>query len=202
MPKEFNLAQGIDVDELFNVHQCYEKNDNSILANISFENLSKIISDLCMNLKEPLFFFLEVPCDEETESKLRKKSDDPYHKDVYYLDNCTLKVILAIIKRYGDLLFNDGLAQFGFASHEDEDEIYVMKYKVLSIYSKDIYKYTKVFEKCNVPCENKIKTVWDVFSNDNIGTCTSVEFNGESIFDVIENLSEVGLYLSHQAIDN
>ena len=130
MQNEFFLAQGIEVEQLLDIHECYETNKTNIIANISFERLSRIVTDLCRQLKEPLFFFLEVPCTEEEEKSLRKNQEDLFHKNIYYLDNCNIKVILAIIKRYGDLLFNDGLVQFGFASHEDEDEIYVMKYNV------------------------------------------------------------------------
>lgn len=201
MADEFNLAQGIEVDNLFDTHECYEIKDNNILANISFEKLTKIITDLCKELTESLFFFIEVPCDEKTEKELQKNDENNLHKSVYYLDNCNLKVILAIIKRYGDLLFNDGLVEFGFASHIDEDEIYIQKYKLLSIYAKDINKYLKVFEKYNIPLEDNIKTIWDVLSKDNVGTCTSIDFNGENIYDIVDNLTETGLYFSHNAED-
>lgn len=197
----FEYAQGVEIDEAEIIHECYEQNGDNILANVSFDNLKSVVVDLCKALKAPLFFFIEIPCDDETEKTLRKSDNDCYHKDVYYLDNCTTDVILAIIKRYGDLLFNDGLVQFGFASHEDEDEIYIQKYKILSIYSRQAKKYSAILNSHKIPRENKIQTVWDTFSDNNTGTLTTVDFNGETIFDIVENLSEVGMYFSHKAED-
>jgi len=87
--------------------------------------------------------------------------------------------------------------EFGFASHDDEDEICVTKYKILKIFAKNVNKYSKVFYENKFPLEKKIKTVWDNFSENNGGTLTSVEVDGETFFDVVENLKELGLYFSH-----
>lgn len=196
MTDAFNFAEGIEIENLDGIHQCFEVNGENIIANISFENQKTILTELCNSLTAPLFFFIEIPCDENTEKKLQKSGSDCFHKDIYYLDNCTTKVILAILKRYGDLLLNDGLVQFGFASHNDEDEICVGKYKIISIYSKNITKYSMVLEDFKIPKEKRIKTVWDNFSDDCPGVATTIEFNGETINDVVENLKEVGLYYS------
>lgn len=202
MGNEFNLAQGIEIDDITGIHNCYEASGNRIIASISSEKLLNILSDLLRQLTAPIFFFIETPCDEDTEKKLRKKDTDPFHKNVYYLDNCTHKVATAIIKRYGDLLLNDGIVQFGFGSNTESEEIYIMKYNVMSIYAEEISKFRKIFDKHNIPYEDNIKTVWDVLSQDNPGTCTLIEFNGETIFDIVENLKDEGLYFSHQAEDD
>ncbi len=189
MSAKFNLAQGNRVDDISNIHQAYHIKNNNILCNVSFENLKKTVTGLVNLLAEPLFFFIEVPSD-------NIDSDDD-NMDVYYLDNCTLPVILAIIERYGDILFNDGIAEFGFGSLANDDEIYIMKYKLLNIYSSDIGKFSDFLDKIDFPKENNIVTVWDVLSETNTGSCTSVESEGENIYDIIENLKEVGMYFSH-----
>ena len=48
----------------------------------------------------------------------------------------TLAVAEAIMKRYGQLLINDGLCRFGFGSHSEQEEIYCLKYQVLSVYGE------------------------------------------------------------------
>lgn len=189
MAKQFNLSSGYTLENTGDVHQAFQVKDNNILCNVSFENLNKTITGLISLLDEPLFFFMEIPSD-----KMEAGEDS---KDVYYLDNCTKPVILAIIKRYGDILFNDGIVEFGFGSHKTDDEIYLMKYNLLSIYSARINKFTACLDKMTFPKENNIVTVWDVFSDDNTGICSSVEVEGENIYDIIENLKEVGMYYSH-----
>lgn len=198
LKETFKLAEGVSVVSLEGIHQCYEICENNIIANISIENMASLLKSICKELKAPLFFFIELPCDEEVENQLKIDGDNCFHRDVYYLDNCTIEVILAIIKRYGDLLINDGLVQFGFASHEDEDEIYITKYKLLNIYSKNINKYALILDNFKVPKEATIKTVWDNFSSETAGTVSIIEVEGETIYDIVYNLSDEGLYFSER----
>lgn len=187
MSEKFTLAQGNELANLDGVHEAYHIKDNNLLCNISCENLVYTLSELIKQLSEPLFFFMEIP----------SETAENDSKDVYYLDNCTTDVILAILKRYGDILINDGIIEFGFGSLKDSDEIYVMKYKVTSVYSEKIEKYMKCLDRLEFPKENTILTVWDLFSDTNKGSCTTVECEGEDFIDIIENLKEVGMYFSH-----
>lgn len=191
MSKEFTLAQGNIVPHLEGIHEAYHIKDNNILCNISCDNLYNVIKQFIKLLNEPLFFFIEVP---------NSNADSDDSKDIYYLDNCTTDVALAILKRYGDILINDGIVEFGFGSLKDNDEIYVMKYKVTSIYSENINKYSKCLDSLKFPKEDTIITVWDLLTDDNMGSCTHVECEGESIYDIIENLKEVGMYFSHTSV--
>lgn len=189
MSDNFTLAQGYQIPSTNDVHEAYHIKENNILCNISSENLYTTLNELINHLSGSLFFFMEIPSD--------KEDADKDSKDVYYLDNCTTEVILAILKRYGDILLNDGIVEFGFGSLDNNDEIYVMKYKVTSIYSENIKKYAKCLDRLNFKKEDTIITVWDIFSDDNTGICTTVECEGENLFDIIENLEEVGMYFSH-----
>ena len=197
---DFNLAEGYEIQDFSSLEECFQVTDDNIVANISSNNLYKIILDMISLLPEPVFFFIEAPCDDDEEKSL-SSNNSTTHKKVYYLDNCNHKVARAIMKRYGELLINDGLVQFGFGSHSSEEEIYIKKYNLFSVYSNNISEYAKVFKNNNIKKTTKIKTAWDILSNDNSGTCTMVEYNGESIYDIIENLADVGMYFSHNAED-
>ncbi len=201
MTKEFSLAEGYQIDNLHDLHECFHVNDTNILANISSNNLYKVTNTIIRMLDEPVFFFLEVPCTPEEEQEINN-DNDCLHKNVYYIDNCNTKVIVAILKRYGEILFNDGHIKFGFASHKTEDEIYFLNYNILSIYSENINSYSKELSKFDIIEENDITTICDYISDDNPATCVSIDVNGENVYDIIENLKEVGMYLSHTDIDN
>ncbi len=197
----FRFADGVDVSDGEGITQCHHIDENSIIANISAENILPVLKEICPVLCEPLFFFIEIPCDEATEASLNKGGEGILHKEVYYLDGCTKDVILAVLKRYGELFVNDGLCEFGFASHESGDEVYVLKYKIVRIFSEHISDYSKLLSANGIPKLDKIKTAWDTFSESSPGTCVCVEYDGETIYDAVENLKEAGLYFSHYSED-
>lgn len=191
----FELVQGIHVDNVGDVHSVYSVDENGIMAAFGADVFEEAVTELVAELSEPVFFFLENPCSPEEEKQLRKNSNDPYHYNVYYLDNCTLPVAKAIMERYGELLVNDGVSRFGFGSHESGEEIFCRDYQTVSVYG-DSKKYKKVLDKLDVPCEKEIMTLWDVLSGDNSGTCSTVEINGETVHDIVVNLEPEGMYLA------
>ena len=191
----FKLVQGVDVDNIENVHSAYRVDENSIYSVLSAEIYEEAVSELVEKLVEPVFFFLEIPCSAEEEKILRKSKSDPYHYNIYYLDNCTIPVAHAIMKRYGELLVNDGVSRFGFGSHNNEEEIYCKSYQAVSVYG-NIKKFQNVLDEMNIPCEAEIKTIWDVLSGENTGTCSTVEINGETVNDIAANLKPEGMYLA------
>lgn len=191
----FELVHGVDVSDCENVHSAYRIDENGIYAVLSAELIADTVSALVEKLVEPVFFFLEIPCSPEQEKSLRKNKNSPYHYYVYYLDNCTIPVTKAIMDRYGELLVNDGVSRFGFGSHSDGEEIYCRNYQTISIYGK-VDKFKTVFDKRNIPLEKDIITLWDVFSESNTGTCSTVEINGETVTDIVLNLKSEGMYLA------
>lgn len=191
----FELVQGVSAENCSEVHSAFYADENGISATLSAEIFCSVITDLVDELCEPVFFFVELPCSDDEEKSLRKSKKDPFHYNVYYLDNCTVPVAKAIMKRYGELLVNDGLCRFGFGSHKDDEEIYCMKYQVVSVYG-DAKRFKRVFEKHDVPEEMGFKTLWDTFTNDTPGTSSAVEINGETVYDIVSNLKKEGLYLS------
>lgn len=191
----FKLVQGVSVEKYDTVHSAYSVDDNGIYATVSGDLIYPLLKELVKLLEEPVFFFIEIPCSEIKEKEVRKSKSDPLHYDLYYLDNCTLSVAEAILKRYGQILINDGLCRFGFGSHKTEEEIYCMKYQTFSLYGKT-EKFGSVFKRFDIPCESDFATLWDTFSNDSPGISSAVEINGETVYDIVENLKSEGLYLS------
>lgn len=188
--ENFILKDGIFINDAKGCFSCYSVSQDSITASISCEHLKSLTENVVKKLRAPVFFFAEIPCNEQEEKAL----GGGLHKSIYYLDNCTTEVALAIIKRYQNLLFSDGLLQFGFGSHVDNSEIFHQKYQVVSIYSPDITGFEKVFCELNIKKTPEVFSLWDKISPDNPGECVAVESEGETIFDMINNLSDVGLY--------
>lgn len=195
--KDFNLVQGTIVNDVGQTVSAYCINNSSIVATLSAESLYDFLMDSIKLLSEPVFFFAEIPLNESEEKSLRKSDSDPFHYQIYYLDNCTTEVASAIVKRYGELLINDGLVRFGFGSHKTGDEIYFKKYQVIDIYGQKAEDYASCLEKHGAEKQTDLKTLWDCFSDDNPGRSVSVELNGESIYDMVESLTDAGLYKSN-----
>lgn len=197
--EKFILKDGVSVNDVSGVESCYSQiNGETLVCSVSAEKLRGLAESAVKALRKPLFFFAEVPCTEDEENAL----GGGLHKNVYYLDNCTEEVCLAIVKRYGNLLFSDGLLEFGFGSHADNSEIYFRKYQTVQIYSPDTKPFEALLEKNGIKRVSEVRTLWDVLSEENFGECVCVEADGETIYDMIEILSGAGLYKSHTAEDN
>lgn len=150
--------------------------------------------DFIAELAEPLFFIIHISLSKHEEEKLRKSDMDPYHEEVFYLDGCDKEQIYDIFNKYGEILLNDGFSQFGVASHSTKDELFVQKYKIPYIYSKNIDKYIYLMNKYNIGKTQNLVTVRNTFSCENYGECRTVTINQKNIDDVVEDLKEIGLY--------
>jgi len=205
--KLFQLAQGNSALNLDGIHECYQVEQAACAAgdapkyiltiNISFENLLPLLETFCTHLDDPGFFFCEVPVS-QTEEKLRESGKSPFHYNVYYKDGCRREELLGILGKYGKWLLPDGMACFGFASHITDDEIYVMKYKIVRIYTRNLQKYQSMLEHLRVPREEKIRTVWQNFTKNTPGTCSLETVDGKTVYDIIKELMENGLYFAER----
>lgn len=191
----FKLIQGVTAEDLDGIHSAYYTDENGISAVLSAELIESAVCSLIKRLDEPVFFFIELPCGEDQEKVLRKNKTDPFHYDLYYLDNCTLPVAQAIMGRYGELLVNDGICRFGFGSHASGEEIYCLNYQVVLVYGS-CEKFEPVFKKLGAVKEKNFRTLWDNFSADTPGTSASVEKDGETVYDIPVNLEPEGMYLA------
>ncbi len=193
----FKLFEGINAGGCEKLCSSYKLYNNQIEICCSADDYQKFFSGILNILSEPVFFFTEIPCSDDKELSLRSCEDSPYHYELYYLDNCTRKVAKAIVKRYGSILFNDGLIRFGFGSHSTDDEVFSKRFQEISIYSKDgINDYKSLLDSCGFTETSDLKTLSDLISDENPAECCTVESDGETVFDMIENLKEAGLYFA------
>ncbi len=197
----FELVQGVGAENIDGVHSAYSVLENQITAVLGAELFEPVISAVINKLPEPVFFFLELPCSDDEEKKLRKSKSDPFHYNVYYLDGCTIPVARAIMKRYGELLINDGMSRFGFGSHESGAEIYCLNYQNIAIFG-NVKDYEPIFKKLKIPFEKEHKTLWDNFTNETPGSIAVVEINGETVYDIPELLKGEGMYLAQTLEEN
>lgn len=197
MQENFKIIEGLNVSNIDGVKSSYTKiNDSEISCVISAEKIKSIISKAVKVIKKP-YFFLEIPCTETQEAELSQKGDCGLHMQLYNLE-VTYDVAEAILERYGDLLINDGVTNFGFCSLETETEIYVMPFQNIMLYNQnDTQEFEKILKEENIT-KNKTEqhiTIDSLLSKDNPADRVLVELDGETVFDMLENLKEAGLTL-------
>ena len=201
----FQLIKGASIKDISGLREEYHVVDNMLCANVSAENIIKVFDAFLNRIEddEPLFLFIEAPCNQEDESKLNsQKPDDEnaafvFHKDVYYLDGCNREDIRALLHSgAGEVLINDGLVCFGFGSFNSNTELGKYKYNVLKgfVHGQDTEFLTDIFDKLSIPRVSEIVTAWSLFSEDNYGESRRYEFEGKDIYTLIEQMEELGLY--------
>ncbi len=178
---EFSLISGVFVPDISGVKKSFRVSKDRIVFSLSAEDYPGFFKKAALLLSEPVFFFVEIPAD-----------NDLYR--TYYLDNCTLPVASAILKRYGGILFNDGVIRWGFGSHKTDEEIYMREYQTAEIYFKSAERFTALLSSIGYENDPKGKTLWDVLSDKNGGECSSVEYDDETYMDMVNNLIDVGMY--------
>lgn len=182
MENKFTLCQGVSVGGTEKLYSCYEQTDGGISGLLSGDVIGECAKGFIKLIPEPVFFFLELPC------------GDGEEYEVYYLDNCTKEVAYAIMERYGELLVNDGVSRFGFGSHKTDEEIYFTDYQEFMIYSPQTVKIQKLMNTLGAERMDKALSVWDLLDDDNTGSLSVVEAEGETVFDIPENLKSAGMY--------
>lgn len=179
---QIKLIAGVSVKNVDNIRCEYKKIRGGLELTLSAEDYMRFFRRAVSNIPEPLYFFIEIP----------QEDGDDY--DTYYLDNCTAAVAQAIVKRYGGVLFSDGVIRFGFGSHGCDEEIYMREFQLLRICSENIHSYEKIVVDLGYVENENALSIWDILSEDNPGSRESVECDDESFLDIIANLGEIGLY--------
>lgn len=201
----FNLIKGAKVNENIALKEEYEINGNWIYANISAENIRRIINQFIEIENTELFcLFIEIPANMTDENVIRKTEDgycvtEKMHKDIYYLDDISAKDLNELLNVFEDILINDGLSSFGVLSQKG-NEIGKYKYNVMGAYSdgEDLSPIIEAFYNVKIPRTDKLVTAWDYFSQDNPGESELYKKDGKTIYDVVETLKEVGMYKYEQ----
>lgn len=201
----FNLIKGAKVNENIALKEEYEINGNWIYANISAENIRRIINQFIEIENTELFcLFIEIPANMTDENVIRKTEDgycvtEKMHKDIYYLDDISAKDLNELLNVFEDTLINDGLSSFGVLSQKG-NEIGKYKYNVMGAYSdgEDLSPIIETFYNVKIPRTDKLVTAWDCFSQDNPGESELYKKDGKTIYDVVDELKEFGLYKYEQ----
>ena len=172
-------AAGVRIPFPEQLSEQYQQEGNNLTANLSFEKLADFVRAFYAELDEPLF--LAIHPDAESD-------------EVWYLDNMTKKQLTMILDGYGELLYQDGLSAFAIGSLATEEELFVQKYKVLSIYSPRISRFVKLLERFDVTRTDKLATAWDTFSKEHPGEAQRLEIAGQTVPDMIRELQKIGMY--------
>ena len=192
-----NLVKGHQVSLVESLFESFTKlTEHHLTANVHAEKILEVFQHFIVMHDEPLFFILELPVSIDREKVIAKNIIKESHKDVYYIDGCSREECLALLIRYGDLLINDGLSQFGFGGHQSHDEIMLDSYNVVTIYSEELSKFNDFFEPHNIQFVEELVTAWKTFSKTSPGISELYESNGKTVYDLPEELAEWGIYLA------
>ena len=106
----------------------------------------------------------------------------------------TKKQLTMILDGYGELLYQDGLSAFAIGSLTTEEELFVQKYKVMSIYSETAKRFVPLLKKYGMEPTGHLVTAWDTFSEEKPGAAERLEIAGQTVPDMIKELCKIGMY--------
>lgn len=189
----FQTAPGVTIpfpDKIQDEFKVYD--GKSIYANISFEKLKPMLTEFYHSLPEPLFFVLQLPLSIHEERKMG--DSNTFHQEVCYLDGQTKSQIDDIMEKYGQILLEDGMSQFAVASHVNNEEMFIQKYKLTAFYSSSPRRFIPFLKRYGLTETDNLITVWNTFSQETPGECRRVSINGFDVYDVAEQLKKQGMY--------
>lgn len=182
----FLLCQGVSAAGCEGLTSSFKISGEDISGLLSAELIADCALGFIDIIDEPVFFFLELAV------------EDSEDYDLYYLDNCTKEVARAVMERYGQLLVNDGLSRFGFGSNKTGEEVYFTDYQEFTMYTKKPAKAAKMLKELGLAETDEPDSIWDMLSDDNVGSLSAVESEGETVFDIPEALEDAGMYKAQQ----
>lgn len=188
------LRKGANVPFPDKLVEGYEIGKDRILANVSADKIEMVMAHFICLHEEPLFFILELPAKQDNEVEVRPGIVEAFHKDVYYIDGCNQEEALVILSQSGQLMIDDGMCSFGFGCHNSQDEIMFGKYNVTTVFSQDIEQYREFFQEHEIPAVEHLLTAPDTFSNDHPGVSESIESDGKSVYSIIDDFVDWGIY--------
>ena len=176
----------------------YEVTENKICANINASKAADMMKRFIQMHYEPLFFILELPCenyDGITESKIIYCESKECN--VYYIDGLDTPSAEQCIDALAGFLIKDGMNTFGIGGHNSNEEILFGQYNVMTIYTHSAEKYCGLFDEYQIRRTDKLVTAWDTFDPQNPGECSAYvsEETGKTVYDIPEFCKENGMYL-------
>ena len=190
----FNTASGVIIPFPERIEEKYTISEHQIMLNISFERLKPFVNDFISSLTEPLFLIIQKPLKEKYKPNSFTKG--PFKAELLYFDLRTKQRINEVIVQFGEILFNDGMSQFGVRSHETGDEIFIAKYKTIFIFGKNVNKHIGLLDKYGITKTNYLISARDVISSEYPGKRSRVVIDNKDIFDVAESLKDIFEYKS------
>jgi len=190
----FNFSPGVKLPFPERMREEYQVFDNRILLNLSFEKIGPLLHDFTAMLDEPLFLVFTEPLTQGEEKDFRKNDTDFFHRGIYYLDGLSKEQVFELLQKYEEVLLNDGLSEFGVASHTSGEELFIQKYKTISIYTKDFEKYKALLRRYDIPETSNILTPRATFSAETPGEAFRLTTDGIDVYDVQEELTKLGMY--------
>ncbi len=177
------LAEGYDITPR-------SKGGFQLKVNVDASRLADVFRELVGLVPEPGFLVLETPCNEVRELELRKTEDDPFHRDVYYLDGLDQSRFLTLFTEYSDLLVHDGFVHFGYGSHDTSrlNEIFVGDYKVLRVFTADPAPYEAQLAGWSIPRVDKLLTARDTCTEEHPGYKNRWSRGNLDIYEMLEIL--------------
>lgn len=180
------------------IKESYVVKEGYINANVDRESIGLLIYKFLLAMDEPSVMFLEVPCGRDKELELRKSDSDPLHRDLYYMEFETRESAVATWCDYRDILLNCGACYFGFFSGNGSDRIEIGIYKYNEVYlhySEVMFERIKrMLDSLDIPQVDELVTAWENFSEEKPGQTKACRIKGWSIYDMIDELEEYGLY--------
>ncbi|UCG16138.1 MAG: hypothetical protein JSV19_12670 [Phycisphaerales bacterium] len=203
MASGFQLVDGVSVTNLDGISEGYSVAQTDagyfhFVANVSAERFQTVLMTLAALVNEPGHLIIEKGTHRDDEERLRKTEADPFHCDVFYLDNISFVRFRSIFDRYSRFFIHCGGTNFGFGSGEGTDEVFVDRYKIVVIYADDPQKYIEALETLRIPKRSELKTVWSNFTEATPGSTSVITVEGKTIHEVVEELKKEGLYFAER----
>ncbi len=194
-----NMRKGFSVSFADKLSEGYKSDGEYITANVSAEKTLPLLENFIkLHEDEKLFFILELPTPDTAEPKDENGNISVFHKDIYYLDDCTSAMIRDVLDISGAMLIDDGISQFGVGSHITGDELMICKYNIVSLYRKkaDCRLYDGFFESSGIYPVESLTTAWNMLSPEAPGKCTMCQKDGRTVYHIPSVFAELGMYMA------
>ena len=193
----FRFVKGCRASCEKKLREGFEETERGFVANVSAENIDRLMRDYVAAQTEELFLFIEKPCNLAEEEPDERGVVTQPHVNVYYWDGITKEQANVVLDKYGDWLINDGFVCFGFGVKGCASEIMKDKYNVISVYSVDPPKERPLLAM-RLPQVAELRTAWDYFDRQHPGECFQYRRDGKNVHDVVEELLQQGLYFAER----
>lgn len=193
------MRKGFSISFADKLSEGYKTDGKFFTANVSAQKTLPLLENFIkLHEDEKLFFILELPTPKTAEPKDENGNIITFHKDIYYLDDCTSAMIRDVLDIVGKLLLDDGISQFGVGSHITNDEMMICKYNIVNLYRNDEQStlYDGFFEKHSINKTDNLVTALDMLSPATPGECTRCEQDGRTVYDIPPVFAELGIYMA------